>query len=103
METILEQVASELDLPIQLVKNTYRAYWQFIKSTIQELPLKEDLTEEQFNQLKTSFNIPSLGKLHCTYSKYLGMKKRLEYIKHIKDDKHKEDSPNVYNHCNNNG
>lgn len=83
---IYEKVSEELGLPVSLVSRTYRGYWQFIKSSIQSLPLKEDLTEEQFNLLKTNFNIPSIGKLHCTYNRYVGIKKRFNYIKNLKND-----------------
>lgn len=82
-ETILNNVATDLNLPIELVKNTYKAYWQFIRTTIQELPLKEDIDEEQFSNMKTNFNIPSLGKLSCTRDRYLGIKKRFTYIQDL--------------------
>jgi isopenicillin N synthase-like dioxygenase len=49
------------------VKYVYRAYWGIIKNKIETLPLKDDLTEEDFKQLKTFFNLPQLGKLTCTY------------------------------------
>ena len=84
-EQILNKVADELELPISLVRNTYKAYWQFIRDTIQELPLKEDITEEEFLKLNTNFNIPSLGKLTCTIDKYRGVKKRFEYIQNIRN------------------
>lgn len=86
-EEILNNVANDLQLPVDLVRNTYRAYWQFIRDTIQSLPLKEDLSEEEFNNLKINFNIPSLGKLYCTRDRYLGVKKRFEYIKNIREKK----------------
>lgn len=89
---IIEKVSEELQLPVSLVQKAYNAYWQFVRTSISELPLKEDLTEEQFNTLKVSFNIPSIGKLHCNYNRYLGMKKRFDCIKKIKtNDKYKED------------
>lgn len=84
-EQILNKVADELELSISLVRNTYKAYWQFIRETIQELPLKEDITEEEFLKLNTNFNIPSLGKLTCTIDKYRGVKKRFEYIQNIRN------------------
>lgn len=82
-EEIINLVSQELNLSKDIVGNTYDAYWLSIKSIIQQLPLKDDLTEEQFNSIKTSINIPSLGKLACTYRKYIGAKKRLTYIKKI--------------------
>ena len=86
-EQIVDIVAKELELPVDLVKNTYRAYWQFIKDTIQELPLKEDISEEDFSKLKTNFNIPSLGKLTCTRDRFIGMKKRFGYIQNLREKK----------------
>ena len=78
-DDIIGIVAKELNLPEDLVKNTYKAYWQFIRDTIQELPLKQEIKEEDFSKLRTNFNIPSLGKLTCTRDRYIGVKKRFNY------------------------
>lgn len=96
-EEIIEQVSKETCIPKETVDKIYKSFWTFIRETVQELPLKDDLTEEEFNKLKTSFNIPSLGKLYCTYEKYLGMKSRLNYIKNIKEKNEKinKDKTNV--------
>ena len=83
-EDIVKKVAEELELPTDVVRNTYRAYWKFIRTTIEELPLKEDLSDEEFSKLKTNFNIPSLGKLNCTLDRYKRVKKKLEYINKIR-------------------
>ena len=88
-DQIITNVATELELSESIVRSTYKAYWQFIRQSIQELPLKEDLQEEEFNQLNTNFNIPSLGKLCCTIDKYKGVKKKFQYIKSLRE-KHVE-------------
>lgn len=82
---IIKSVAEELQLPEREVDRIYRAYWRFIKDSIASLPLKDDLTEEEFNALHTNFNIPSIGKLHCTYDRYRRVKKRFEYIKQLQN------------------
>lgn len=82
---IIKSVAEELQLPEREVDRIYRAYWRFIKDSIASLPLKDDLTEEEFNALHTNFNIPSIGKLHCTYDRYKRVKKRFEYIKQLQN------------------
>lgn len=84
-EQIIESVANELQLPVDLVRKTYKAYWQFVRDTIQQLPLKEDISEEEFKKIKTNFNIPSLGKLYCTRDRYLRVKKRFEYINNLRE------------------
>lgn len=70
----IEEIAKELDLPVNVVEKTYKAFWLCIRKHIEDLPLKEDLTEEEFSKLTTSFNIPSLGKLACPYDKYKRVK-----------------------------
>lgn len=92
---IIGKVAEELNLPEEQVDKAYKAYWASIRSSISALPLKDDLDEEGFSQLRTNFNIPSLGKLCCTYDRYVGMKKRLSLIKEIK--KHAENKENQTN------
>ena len=84
-EQIIESVANELQLPVDLVRKTYKAYWQFVRDTIQQLPLKEDIGEEEFKSIKTNFNIPSLGKLYCNRDRYLRVKKRFEYINNLRE------------------
>lgn len=73
---IIQQVSNELNIPQEVVKRAYDSFWQFIRTTIVELPLKDDLSEEEFNKLRTNFNVPSLGKLNCTYERMLGIKKK---------------------------
>lgn len=81
METVISKLAEELDLPTEVISRTYKAYWLFIRETIQGLPLKENLEEEEFSRLRTNFNICGLGKLCCTYNRYKGIKKKQEIVK----------------------
>lgn len=91
---IFNQVALKLDLPIEVVRETYKAYWKYIRSTISELPLKDDLSEDEFRMLKVNFNIPSLGKIACTYDRYKAIKDRYKYIKRLRgeDDTYNKES-----------
>lgn len=82
-------VSKTLGIPPDVVEKAYKSYWLFIKSAIQDLPLKEDLTEEEFSKLRTNFNIPSLGKLNCTLHKYKKTKDRFKSIKKIRNAENK--------------
>lgn len=84
---IIGKVSKELDIPVEVVDAAYKSYWKFIKQTIQSLPLKDDIDEEEFAKLRTNFNIPSLGKLTCTFDRMMGVKKRFKYIKQIREKK----------------
>lgn len=84
---IVEQVSKELKIPIEVVDTAYKSYWEFIKQTIQSLPLKNNISEEEFANLRTNFNIPSLGKLTCTFDRMIRVKKKYNYIKRLGDIK----------------
>lgn len=81
---IIPIIASEMGLPEDFIQGVVGGFYKFIRTKASELPLKEDLTEEQFNALKTSFNIPSLGKLAVTYDRYSKIKSSYKLIQEIK-------------------
>ena len=83
---IIDKVSQEMDIPLEVVDTAYKSYWKFIKQTIQSLPLKDDISEEEFAKLRTNFNIPSLGKLTCTFDRMMGVKKRFKYIKRLREN-----------------
>ena len=91
MKDIINKVSTDTGIPKDIVEKTFKAYWLYIRNSIQELPLKEDLSKEEFLLLRTSFNIPSLGKLSCTYDKYLGIKEKFENIKILRKRNEKVD------------
>ena len=82
---IIREASQELGLPEEYVSNAYKSFWEFIKDTIQNLPLNDDLDEQQFSQLRTNFNVPSLGKLNCIYDKYKVIKEKYKHIKSLKN------------------
>ena len=88
----IKQVSIELGLPPQVVKEAYESYWTFIRNNIKALPLKEDLSRGEFDKLRTNFNIPSIGKLSCTYDRMIGVKKRFEHIRRLRDDYNNQES-----------
>ena len=86
MQETISRLSRELGLSEETITKTYRAYWQFIRQTISDLPLKENLTEGEFSRLQTNFNIPNLGKLACTYNRWLGVRSRSEKLKEIRNN-----------------
>lgn len=83
----LAQVALQTNIPLKTVKLAYRSYWAFIRNKIKELPLKENLSEEEFKELRTNFNLPSLGKLYVPWDYFQGIKKRTEYLQNLRNDR----------------
>lgn len=93
MQQTIDRLSRELGLPRDVVIKTYRAYWLFIRTTIEKLPLKQNLDEVAFSKLRPNFNIPNLGKLVCPYERYIGIKKKQKVIQD-KYAKHKENQAN---------
>lgn len=88
---IIKKVSDDTRISTTLVDKAYKAFWLYIRNSVQELPLKEELTEAEFLNLRPNFNIPSLGKLTCTYSRYKGVKERFQHIKNIREKNEKVD------------
>lgn len=76
MKELYKETSEHLDLPIEVVKAAYESFYKFIRETIKEIPLKDSDTD--IKDLKTSFNIPFIGKLYCN-------EKKLEKIKNSYD------------------
>ena len=85
---IIKQVAKELNLPEDLVRNTYKSYWKVIKQSIESNDIKYSkdsiLTANEFNSKQMNINIPSIGKLNCTYDKYQKTIAKFNLINNIK-------------------
>ncbi len=94
---ILNTLSKELDLPKEVIVKVYKAYWKSIKEHIQSLPLKDNINEEEIKKLKINCNIPSLGKLECSYDRLLKIKQKykLQSNKKIIYAKNKKDSTYV--------
>jgi hypothetical protein len=90
---IIAEVSNQTGLPQKIVDRTYKAYWKAIRQHITSLPLKEDLTDEEFQKLRVNVNLPSLGKLNVTLDRYHGMKKYFEiHYKNYKGNKYKKNN-----------
>ena len=90
---IVSKVAKALNLSERIVDRIYSAYWKAVRLHIESLPLKENLSDEEFLKLQPNVNIPSIGKLYVTLDRYHGMKKHFEmYYKNYKGNKYKENS-----------
>lgn len=81
VEDAIRKVAEEMNLPYEVARTAYFTMYRFIREKMSELPLQDDLTDEEFSQLRPNFNVPSLGKFYVTLDRYHSIKKMLEYIK----------------------
>lgn len=78
---IIAEVSRTTGYSKRLVNMTYRAYWRAVRDYITSLPLKEDLTEDEFLALRPNVNIPSIGKLYVSLDRYKRLKKQGQILK----------------------
>lgn len=83
-DDIIKKVSDNTGIADDIVNKAYKAFWLYIRDTIQKLPLKDSINESDFLTLRTNFNIPSLGKLCLSYDRYVGVKERFNYIKKLR-------------------
>lgn len=75
-DEIVSEVANSTGLSKRMVDKIYKLYWKSVREYIKSLPLKEDLTDEEFMKLKPNVNIPSLGKFYVSLDRYKKLKER---------------------------
>ena len=78
---VYKKAAVDLGIPAVEIEKAYKSFWEYIKQTIAVIPIK-DSSEEELREMRTSFNIPELGKLYCKKGR----------IKYVEDKKGKADS-----------
>lgn len=92
MQRIINDLSTELGLPKNVILNTYKSYWNYIKNTISKIDFDSINSEQEYNKVKVNFNIPNLGKLGCSYDRMIKIKQQNKY----KDEaKYKKDKTNV--------
>jgi len=94
-DRIVAEVAEKHGVEPRFVDRVYRAYWGFIRETLSSLPLKEDITKEQFEQLRVNINVPSLGKFYCDYDRLVTIKNRIKYLKSLKENAGNQENQTV--------
>lgn len=92
LEDIIQKVSEETGISKKIVDRTYKAYWRAIREHITSLPLKDNLTDDEFKQLQPNINIPSIGKLYVTLDRYRRMKRINEKFNQLKKDKKEHDT-----------
>lgn len=67
---IYQKIANRLGFSDGDVEFAYNSYWQFFKDRMSELPVNEDLSEDEFNKRVRSISIYGIGKIFVPYKNY---------------------------------
>lgn len=73
----IKELSVELDIPESVVQKAYESQFKMTRDVIKELELA-DLSEEEFNNLKTNFNWKYIGKFRTSYEFIQKLKKKWE-------------------------
>ena len=70
------ELAEKHGIDIDIMKKIISAPNDFIQMKTKELAFKDGLTREEFDKIKTNFNLPGLGKLYASYFLYEQIQKK---------------------------
>ena len=92
-ELIYKQVAEEFNIPVQAARLCFQSYMIYIREKMKEFDIyRDDIQESDFDNARLCFSLPQIGKIYCSYDRYLKVKKMYEIGKlkkcqnEIKDD-----------------
>ena len=86
LDSIIARVSSDLGLPRDFVRKVYYAYWRTIREYISSQPLKEDLSDEEFESLRPNVSITAIGKFGVLPGRYRAMKEDYNNFINNKDN-----------------
>ena len=78
LQDIILAASEKLNIPDDVIEIAYREYWNWVKDTLENVPVNEDMTEEEFTKMQTSINVPSLGKFYASYSRAQFLNKKFK-------------------------
>lgn len=67
IKMLIHKIGLEFNLRDDHVRKIISSPYKFTREKITALDIKEDLTEEEFNELKTNFRYPYIGKLYTNF------------------------------------
>lgn len=73
---VVKQLAKDLGMSRKDVEKVYKEFYWAINRLASNLPLKQDLTEEEFNNLHCNFWFPYIGTIYITKQRYFKLRNR---------------------------
>jgi hypothetical protein len=71
-----KELAEKYNLDIEIIKKIISSPYEFIQKKTRQLNFKDGLTREEFDKIKTNFNIPGIGKLYASFYLYNEIQKK---------------------------
>ena len=71
-----KEMAEEHGITLEEMHAIISSPYSLIKQKTKELFFEPNMTREQFDKMKTNFNIPAIGKLYASYYLYNEIQKK---------------------------
>ena len=71
-----KELAEKYDMDLDLMKKIIASPYEFVQKKTRELDFKDGITKEEFDKMKTDFNIPALGKIFASNYLYNEIQKK---------------------------
>ena len=72
----IRELSLKHNLPMGLIEEVVTSPYDFIRKKSKEIEFKDGMTREEFDSMKTNFNIPSIGKLYASNFLYNEIQKK---------------------------
>tara|TARA_R110002049_G_scaffold231127_1_gene403374 strand:- start:20163 stop:20423 length:261 start_codon:yes stop_codon:yes gene_type:complete len=71
-----KELAEKYNLDLEVIEKIIASPYDFIQKKTREMNFRDGLTREEFDKMKTNFNIPGLGKLYASFYLYNEIQKK---------------------------
>lgn len=75
VKMLIHSIGLKYNLQDEVIRKIIASPYKFAKEKIKSLEINDDITEEEYNKLKTNFNFPSIGKLYSSFEVFVKYKK----------------------------
>jgi hypothetical protein len=74
VKLLIHKIGLDYKLQDEVIRKIVNSPYKFTRETIANLDISPDITEEEFNKLKTNFIYLYIGKLYTSYDIYKKLK-----------------------------
>jgi len=66
----IQEIAEKNGLDFDVVKKIIESPYQFIREKTKAIEFSDNLSEKEFDKIKTNFNLPGFAKMYASYALY---------------------------------
>ena len=76
----IQETSKELVVPEDIIQLIISLNWKFIREKIQDIDISSINSKEDLDKLKSSFNLPSFGKLYTSIEKINKLRNQYNFL-----------------------